>query len=75
MFLVTFLNADSKPRAVFAAATIEFVADFNVWWEGGFPGILIVSVMLIPPLISRTRLKVQFNPVESKFGWDRNHDS
>ena len=52
MFLVAFLNANSKSRAVFAAATIEFIADFNVWWKGGFPGILIVSVMLMPPLIS-----------------------
>ena len=51
MFLVAFLNADSKSRAVFAAATIEFIADFNVWWKGGFPGILMVSVMLMPPLI------------------------
>ena len=57
MFLVAFLNADSKSRAVFAAATIEFTADFNVWWKGGF-GILIVSVMLMPPLISPTQLRV-----------------
>ena len=58
MFLVAFLNADSKSRAVFAAATIEFTADFNVWWKVGVPGVLIVSVMLMPPLISRTRLRV-----------------
>jgi hypothetical protein len=30
LFLVAFLYADSKSCAVFAAATIEFSADFNV---------------------------------------------
>jgi hypothetical protein len=48
LFFATFLRADSKSCAVFAAATIEFIAEFNAWWTGGFPGALIVSVMLIP---------------------------
>jgi hypothetical protein len=48
VFLVAFLPAESNSRAVFAAATIEFVADLNVCWKGGFPGALIVSVMLTP---------------------------
>jgi len=52
LFLVAFLNADSKSRAVFAAATIEFIDDFNVCWKGGSPGVLMAFVMLMPPLIS-----------------------
>jgi hypothetical protein len=35
----------------------------------------IVSVMLMPPFISRIRLKIRSNAVESKIGRDRNNDS
>jgi hypothetical protein len=34
----------SLATAVFAAATIEFIGEFNVWWAGGFPGTIMVFV-------------------------------
>ena len=47
--LVAFLHADSRSCAVFAAATIEFIGVFNVWWRHGFPGAIMLFVILIAP--------------------------